>query len=917
MARLRFLALCTALLCPAGPVVGAVSSLQHATVLGVVTDGDMLPLPGVTVSASCPCLPGRERTVATDVSGAFQLPRLPPGKYEIRFELHGFMTVRLENVSLPVGPTRLRSVRLDSAIAEEIIVVTEPPLLARASELLVLAKDRVTSWNPMQYIRDTLELLGGREPSPPSEVTAGEGVISPELEIPIEESVEEIQIATSPLPADSSGSPVIHAITKSGSREYEGSLRWDVDNPAWSEESPYEEEAGIDRDDEISHVWQGTLGGYLLFRDRLWFFLAGERESSTQQGTFRLSQAPDISTVDGIRRQGKVLASLPGGSLLVLQGNRVDRDRFGATSLFGAAPSTAAPIHEERRELDLSWGDVLRDWLAFEVEASWHEGRRGVQSEDGGPRGAPFLSSRFLLHYGGPYGDASDPEALEGGELEASLETFASGPRWKTHSLKTGLGKSSERREGGLSPSGSGLVFDADPQRRPDGLLAFDSTGQVIPLWRNSGPEVTLLRDFRAAQGLRRDEGARYAYVNDLWTPGERWEINLGLRWERLAWSGGEGSLRLDADRLLPRLGALFRPARWDGRLGLHVGYGEYASGLEEALVHGDEPLRTVPNAVLVYTGPEGEGAGFAPGFDERNYRLLHTSVPGVNVRARRDLDLPYLREATLGLDWRPVAGGWVRAAWIVREHGDFVEDFVAADRQVVLANSDGPRRRYEAVTVRGSRRLEPWSVAGSWTWELEHEGRSDPVGDRQSFPTVYGDYPETIDFDRAFPSGPLDELREHRAWLKVDRGWSWERAGLGLGLLARYESGGPFSRSDLVPLGTAGLPLSQPVFFGTRGTGRFEDSFLLDLAVSWWMRRKAAELSLDLGIENLLDEQALRTFDTTVFADPSGPRDGSGLPATYVPSARFGRAYGRESYVRPRTFRAAMALRFGAAARD
>ena len=68
----------------------------------------------------------------------------------------------------------------------------------------------------------------------------------------------------------------------------------------------------------------------------------------------------------------------------------------------------------------------------------------------------------------------------------------------------------------------------------------------------------------------------------------------------------------------------------------------------------------------------------------------------------------------------------------------------------------------------------------------------------------------------------------------------------------------------------------------------------------------------------NLLNNQKLISWDTTVTADTKGPLDAHGLPLNYLRSANFGNATSTANYPRPRagmdggrTFLMSFGLRF------
>src|SRR6202035_5368720 len=77
LSRLTFVALALALLLI--PNFGmAQTSRTTGALIGIVTDGQGNPLPGVTVTVTSPQLQGA-RTAVTDAKGEYILPTLPPG----------------------------------------------------------------------------------------------------------------------------------------------------------------------------------------------------------------------------------------------------------------------------------------------------------------------------------------------------------------------------------------------------------------------------------------------------------------------------------------------------------------------------------------------------------------------------------------------------------------------------------------------------------------------------------------------------------------------------------------------------------------------------------------------------------------------------------------------------------------------
>ena len=89
-------------------------------------DSDGLPVPGVSVTGTASVLQGT-LSATTDVQGGYTLPNLPPGDYQMTFELSGFNTVK-QSTSVPLGLTVEQNVSIRPAsVVAAVTVVAEVP----------------------------------------------------------------------------------------------------------------------------------------------------------------------------------------------------------------------------------------------------------------------------------------------------------------------------------------------------------------------------------------------------------------------------------------------------------------------------------------------------------------------------------------------------------------------------------------------------------------------------------------------------------------------------------------------------------------------------------------------------------------------------------------------------------------------
>ena len=67
--------------------IGLAQTGQVGTIMGTVYDENKIPLPGVTVTISSPALVMGQMHRVTSANGNYRFPSIPPGEYEVKFEL--------------------------------------------------------------------------------------------------------------------------------------------------------------------------------------------------------------------------------------------------------------------------------------------------------------------------------------------------------------------------------------------------------------------------------------------------------------------------------------------------------------------------------------------------------------------------------------------------------------------------------------------------------------------------------------------------------------------------------------------------------------------------------------------------------------------------------------------------------------
>ncbi len=93
------------------------------TIQGRVMDAQGAVLPGVTVTATSPSALGAQ-TAVTSETGNYRFPAVPPGDYELTFELAGFNTLKRSGISITLGFTANVNVELALATLQETVTVS-------------------------------------------------------------------------------------------------------------------------------------------------------------------------------------------------------------------------------------------------------------------------------------------------------------------------------------------------------------------------------------------------------------------------------------------------------------------------------------------------------------------------------------------------------------------------------------------------------------------------------------------------------------------------------------------------------------------------------------------------------------------------------------------------------------------------
>jgi hypothetical protein len=953
----------------------AAHGLQTGALTGFVRDRDGLALPGATVSIVSPALQGA-RTTTTDENGAYVVRGLPPGTYDVTFAFAEMKPVT-EQAVVALGVTR----QLDATIAivtlAETVSVTAamPSTLTRHGSTANLTQGDVEMLPIGRTPSLVAEFAPGLTNNPPNSnqvsisgafafdnvflldgVDINDNLFAYPDNLFIEEAVEETQVLTSGLSAEygrfSGG--VINVVTRRGGNRFSGSFRTNFSNPAWTDETPFENERQQTRLNKMDRYYEGTLGGPLQ-RDKVWFFFAGRSQKTTADLTLAQTGAPFLQTDKSDRAEFKVTATPFANQ--TLQGQYTTRRQSGVRPSIPPTidPNASDAVDQPGDLFVANWNGVVSNRFFASAQYS-----RKTNHPRYGNSSTAILDSPFLtigrtgipggLQYNAAYFDRNDPEDRDSNQLTGSMSWFASDARWGTHDVKAGAERFVSIGRGGNSQSSTGYIFNTD-YLTAAGRPALDEQGRIIPLWL---PNTSSQAQTLPVRGAEIDIVTTSLYAQDRWTPMKRLTLELGVRYERVRSDATGGIVGVDTDTWVPRLGGTF-DVEGNGKTTVSASYAHYAGRYAQNFFNKNTMVGNAGRVTRTYVGPAGQGLDFAPAFDPANYVVTSGSFPTANVFFADDLSSPVTKEFTVSAG-REIGGrGTARVSYVWRRTGDFIETFIdrptAEGRTTVVENgfafgtfdnvyyrnSDAPTREYEGLQFDGTYRILPrWTVAGHWTVQLRNHGNYE--GEAANNPgtgSTLGDYPEILVADRNFPEGRFDDFQRHKVRLWTIYSLDMGRFGsVDVAPVWRYNSLLTYSLvANGVPLsaiqraanpGYARLPGSgttgsQSLFFGERGSQEFAGYGLVDLGVTYqipvW---RSARPWIEFEVLNALNNDKLIAWDTSITVDPASVLDANGLPTGYLVGKDYGKATSTAHYPRPRpgltggrTFIAAAGFRF------
>lgn len=906
-----------------------------ASLTGTVTLGDQ-PFAGAAVTITSPALQGT-RTAVSGENGAYRFAALPPGEYRVRFEAPGARE-RVETARLQLAQTTRVDAALLPEAADTLTVHGAPPAeletpavaatltLAQVERLPVQRNQNATAQlmpgvtanvltNGQLSISgapgyDSLAIVDG--------VVVNENTRGQLRPMYVEDAIAETTVLTAAISAEYGRftGGVISTVTRSGGDEVSASLRDSLSNPAWSATTP----ANETREDSLSHVWEATLGGFVI-RDRLWYFAAGRWAKNdtarqtiavpafTGTGTEATARSPQLSYLesnDQKRFEGKLTAQL--GARHSLAGSYFGIDTAGtnaraANNIYDEA--SLATRNDPEGLVALRY-DVLaaRDLL---ITARYASREMALQS---GSETTDLIAGTVLFDRANGNARFHAPalcavcgrEERDNENLAVEAQWFAGTRRFGSHNLVAGIDRFDERRTTAGHDTGSDFGLFVSRAQFKDGAIV----PVITPTTNNGGGTfirwMPLLADAQPNR-LRTDS----LYLNDQWDPSAHWSFSLGARYDRNDAVDADGSVMSDDARISPRLVAHYDPSG-DGRHRFSASYAEYASRIADSIASANQSAGITGSIDFAYRGPAiNDRALTVPmaeairmvfeyfnaqqgGTNNRAANNLRPNgtraIPGYSSYVDGTLASPYVRELTAGYGLQLGARGFAKIDVISRDWRDLYAASVTTETRrtstplgipvdlVLNRNSDNLERTYRAVQFQARWAGSRFETGAFYTWSQlrgNHEGESAAAGavadaDRSLY------YPEFLDYERFSPVGWLrgDQRHRLRAFAGYDVPLPPAIGALHVSLLHSFDSGLPYSASAAINVtsysgapanpGYASVP-NGVYFISDRGAFRTDNVHSTDLALRYSRRI--------FGVEVLAQGDVLNVMNNDAVADP------------------------------------------------
>lgn len=904
-----------------------------AALTGVVTAGGQ-PVAHARVTVQSPALQGT-RAAETNGDGRYKLAALPPGHYHVTFALPGMQSATSRAHLALAETTQLDADLRPERVSESVTVSSDAPSVLDTPEVATnLTMPQIERLpiqrNQLAHVQIVAGVTANTLSNGQLQISGGPGydnlvmvngvVINENTRgqmrpMYVEDAIQETTVLTGAISAEYGRftGGVINTITKSGGNALSGSIRDTLSNPAWSAQSPALEA----RANQLNHVWESTLGGFVL-RDRLWFFTSGRwAKNVTARQTVPIpafanpasSVSPRISyseSNDQKRWEAKLTAQVTARHNLVaaLFGIDTQGENFRSTANFYDLASLSARDDPESL-LSLQYHGIAAANLLVEGRFSRREMAENSGSTITDLVGGTVLMDRANVNarFNAPsFCAVCDTEHKDNQELLLKANLFLGTSRFGSHDVVAGVDRFEESRFVDDHQSGSDFALFVSRAQWKDGVIY-----PVVTPSNATGGGTFIRWSPILAPGTEDRLRSDSLFINDRWDASERWSFSIGARYDRNDAVNADGITTSDDSRISPRLSARFDP-RGDGRHRFSASFAEYASRIAEGIASANQGAGSAATIDFAYRGPAinqtqlsvplpdvirmvfdyfNTQQGGTANRTAQNLRANGSRViPGYSTYFDGSLSTPYVREMAIGYGAQLGARGFAKVDLIQRDWRDLYASSVTTHTRKtntplgipvdmeLYRNTSNVHRTYRAAQFQGQWSAARFYAGANYTLaELRgnDDGETANTAVPNLDPTLY--YPEFMGYSRFSPEGYLQGDQRHRvrAWIGYDVPLPAAIGRLELSLLQSFDSGLAWSASGPINVTRySGAPANPGYnsipnglyFFSDRGALRTDDISATSLAV-----RYSRQLFRDVQL--FAQGDLLNAFDNDGIADP------------------------------------------------
>ncbi len=923
----------------AGPGLLAQGS-QTGTLAGVVRDEKGNPVTGASVVLH---LGQGDRTVRTDATGAYRVSQLIPGVGRLQVNAPGFISASFD-LRVNVDRTNVQDVvlKLIPETGSTVVVISSSERIIDSTDAKSGANISVDSINNLPINNRTINNIALQSPGTSLDANGntvirgaqgtqvgwlvdGADVSDPVTGGPAvrlnEDFLEEVQVISGGVSAEYGRTTggIVNTVTKSGTNEFHGALRYELTNPSWNAYNPLNRgKDGLTSFPNTTTTIQNYVVTGPIIKDHLFFALAYRVATpprsfpgTTTSGDF--GGVGFVRTDSENRKDAKVDWQINTNHRLSFQYNKAIRTNINLDypTSFGLSSTSIASLSSQTDDYTYTTVNYLgtfSDSFLMDVRYSEKKETLGGSAGPSGGQGPKNVPMWFDLTTGdifdnGFFDNSGDSRPVK--TLNVAMTKFfeANG----THEFKFGYQsfESTNAAANAQTPSNYIIYFAGfnDPHN------SAISNRVLIP----NKPSSSYLEFWKPYFGAVAKTKEQSLFINDKWKVNDKLSFNLGLRFDRHEATDDLGKSNFKFSQVSPRLAAIY-DVDGHGHSVFNLQYGEYLGLVTTGTTGAATPAGTPGQYDYAYLGGnplKTDGSVNLAAFDSNPFFVndtaaLRTTSVDPNLKA------PHMRE--IAAQYSHTDG---KTSWSVnvskRVWDNFVDDFQSYDpgRGLILtriANDSRLKRDYWGIEIVWQRRFDENISYGFNATLAETKGNYEggQVGTTDQI-NNFGPSNQ-IPRDQLGPKGFLSSDVPLTIIANATYRKSLGRGVFNLGGLWTYASGAPYSltgTSTPTPqaLQDQGFAPTYSRYFGDRGSQRFPDFQRLDLQIGYDIPLfKKVSAFGRLNIQNLFNHQLLITWNTTGSTSSTG---------RWTAGSNYGRPTSSTNYVAARNLDFAFGLRF------